>query len=55
VQIFESYGELKVTDKGEGGKALAQVYVKVFAKDKSGKKLSSVMATLTLEASSNTP
>jgi hypothetical protein len=37
VQIFESYGELKVTDKGEGGKALAQVYVKVFAKDKSGK------------------
>jgi hypothetical protein len=28
---------LKVTDKGEGGKALAQVYVKVFSKDKSGK------------------
>lgn len=35
--MFESYGELKVTEKGEGGKALAQVYVKVFSKNKSGK------------------
>lgn len=30
---------MKVTDKGEGGKALAQVYVKVFSKDKSGKEV----------------
>lgn len=36
VQIFESYGELKVTDKA-GGRALPQVYVKVFSKDASGK------------------